>query len=92
MPKHKEAVGTKTAATAAAKKIDGLREEIRRHDTLYYVLDSPKISDASYDKLMVQLKGLEAEHPELITADSPTQRVGGSRGRDLRLTGTRCRW
>ncbi len=77
MPKHKEAAGTKTAATAAAKKIDGLREEIRRHDYLYYVLDSPKISDASYDKLMVQLKGLEAEHPELITPDSPTQRVGG---------------
>ncbi len=77
MPKHKEAAGTKTAATAAAKKIDGLREEIRKHDYLYYVLDSPKISDASYDKLMVQLKGLEAEHPELITPDSPTQRVGG---------------
>ena len=45
---------------AAAKKIDGLREEIRKNDYLYYVLDSPKISDASYDKLMVQLKGLEA--------------------------------
>lgn len=77
MPKQKSAAATKTAATAAAKKIEGLREEIRRHDYLYYVLDDPKISDASYDKLMNQLKGLEAEHPELVTGDSPSQRVGG---------------
>jgi DNA ligase (NAD+) len=77
MPKQKEAAATKTAATAAAKKIESLREDIRRHDYLYYVLDDPKISDASYDKLMNQLKALEAEHPELVTADSPTQRVGG---------------
>ena len=81
MPKRKEAVvakaATKTALNAAAKKIESLREEIRQHDYLYHVIDSPKISDAAYDKLMNQLKALEAEHPELVTPDSPTQRVGG---------------
>ncbi|MGA7401529.1 MAG: NAD-dependent DNA ligase LigA [Candidatus Sulfotelmatobacter sp.] len=59
------------------KKIEALREKIRHHEYLYYVLDQPEISDAEFDKLMRQLKDLEAEHPELITADSPTQRVGG---------------
>jgi len=59
------------------KKIESLREKIRHHEYLYYVLDQPKISDAEFDKLMRQLKDAEAEHPELITADSPTQRVGG---------------
>ncbi len=59
------------------KKIESLREKIRHQEYLYYVLDNPEISDAEYDKLMQQLKALEAEHPELITADSPTQRVGG---------------
>src|SRR5260370_4461799 len=59
------------------KKIESLREKMRHHEYLYYVLDNPEISDAEYDKLMQQLKALEAEHPELITADSPTQRVGG---------------
>jgi DNA ligase (NAD+) len=77
MPKQKEAAATKTVATAAAKKIESLREDIRRNDYRYYVLDDPKLSDASYDKLMNQLKALESEHPELVTADSPTQRVGG---------------
>ena len=77
MPKQKSAAATKTAATAAAKKIESLRDDIRRNDYLYYVLDDPKLSDASYDKLMNQLKALEAEHPELVTPDSPTQRVGG---------------
>src|SRR5712671_4086237 len=59
------------------KKIESLREKIRHHEHLYYVVDQPEISDAEFDKLMQQLKDLEAEHPELITADSPTQRVGG---------------
>lgn len=61
----------------AAKKIEALREKIRRHEYLYYVVDQPEISDAEFDELMRELKGLEAEHPDLITADSPTQRVGG---------------
>jgi DNA ligase (NAD+) len=59
------------------KKIEVLREKIRHHEYLYYVLDQPEISDADFDKLMRQLKEMEAEHPELLIADSPTQRVGG---------------
>jgi DNA ligase (NAD+) len=59
------------------KKIEALREKIRHHEYLYYVLDQPEINDAEFDKLMRQLKDAEAEHPELLTADSPTQRVGG---------------
>ena len=59
------------------KTIASLREQIRHHEYLYYVLDQPQISDAEFDKLMQQLKDLEAEHPALITPDSPTQRVGG---------------
>src|SRR5580700_9070285 len=59
------------------KKIESLREKIRHHEYLYYVVDNPEISDGEFDKLMRQLKDLEAEHPGLITSDSPTQRVGG---------------
>jgi DNA ligase (NAD+) len=59
------------------KKIEALREKIRHHEHLYYVLDDPKLSDADFDKLMQQLKDLESEHPALVTPDSPTQRVGG---------------
>ncbi len=59
------------------KKIEVLRDKIRHHEYLYYVLDSPEISDQEFDRLMQQLKDLEAEHPSLITPDSPTQRVGG---------------
>ncbi len=50
---------------------------MRRHEHLYYVLDAPEISDAEYDALMNELKRLEAAHPDLVTPDSPTQRVGG---------------
>ena len=59
------------------KQIEALREELRHHEHLYYVLDTPEITDAEYDARMNRLKALEAEHPELITPDSPTQRVGG---------------
>ncbi len=65
------------ADAAAQKKIEKLREKLRHHEHLYYVLDKPEISDAEYDALMNELKKLEATHPELITPDSPTQRVGG---------------
>ena len=61
----------------AAKRAAELREEIRRHEHLYYVMDAPEISDAGYDKLMNELKLIEAEHPDLLTPDSPSQRVGG---------------
>jgi DNA ligase (NAD+) len=66
-----------SAAKEAEKKLETLREEIRHHEYLYYVADQPEISDAHFDKLMQRLKTLEAEHPGLITSDSPTQRVGG---------------
>lgn len=58
-------------------RIESLRNEIRRHDYLYYVKDRPVISDTEYDRLFRELQELEATHPELITPDSPTQRVGG---------------
>ncbi len=59
------------------QKIEKLREKIRHHEYLYYVLDAPEIPDAEFDLLMQDLKKLEAAHPDLITPDSPTQRVGG---------------
>jgi DNA ligase (NAD+) len=61
----------------AVARIEELRKELRRHEHLYYVMDAPEISDAAYDALMNELKKLEAEHPALVTPDSPTQRVGG---------------
>lgn len=62
----------------AQQEIISLRRELERHNKLYYVMDSPVISDYEYDMLMQRLKALEALHPELITPDSPTQRVGGA--------------
>jgi DNA ligase (NAD+) len=64
-------------AKSVAKEIESLREEIQRHEELYYVQDRPEVSDADYDGLLEKLKTLEDEHPELVTPDSPTQRVGG---------------
>jgi DNA ligase (NAD+) len=61
---------------SAQSRIARLREEIRRHDRKYYVEAAPEISDRDYDRLVDELRGLEAEHPDLVTADSPTQRVG----------------
>jgi DNA ligase (NAD+) len=68
----------KAAPASVKKDIEGLREKLRHHEYRYYVLDDPEISDAAYDKLMERLKALEAAHPELITPDSPTVRVGGT--------------
>ena len=65
------------AAKSPAVEIEKLRNEIRRHEDLYYVQDSPEISDLEYDQLLSKLQALEEAHPELITPDSPTQRVGG---------------
>jgi DNA ligase (NAD+) len=65
------------AAEKIETKIEALRDQIRHHEYRYFVLDDPEISDAEFDQLMNQLKKLEAEHPTLITPDSPTQRVGG---------------
>ncbi len=66
-----------TAEADAAQRIATLREQIHRHDYLYHALARPEISDTEYDALFRGLKSLEAEHPELVTPDSPTQRVGG---------------
>jgi DNA ligase (NAD+) len=60
-----------------AKRAEELRKELTRHEHLYYVLDAPEITDAAYDALMNELKRIEAQHPNLVTPDSPTQRVGG---------------
>jgi DNA ligase (NAD+) len=60
-----------------AKRAEALREEIRRHEELYYVQAAPEISDEAFDALMNELKAIETAHPELLTPDSPTQRVGG---------------
>jgi DNA ligase (NAD+) len=65
------------AALTPDQQIQALRDELRHHEHLYYVLDAPELTDAQYDAKMNQLKQLEAEHPDLVTADSPTQRVGG---------------
>src|SRR3972149_1642149 len=61
----------------ARARVEKLRKLIRRHDYLYYVLARPEISDAEYDKLFNELKRLEEQHPELITPESPTQKIGG---------------
>jgi DNA ligase (NAD+) len=63
---------------AIKNEIEELREKLRHHEYRYYVADDPEISDAAYDRLMERLKTLEAAHPELVTADSPTVRVGGA--------------
>jgi len=68
---------SQSAPGKTAKQIEDLREKIRHHEHLYYVLDNPSISDAEFDDLMRELQRLEKEHPGLITPDSPTQRVGG---------------
>ncbi|MDP6380957.1 MAG: NAD-dependent DNA ligase LigA, partial [Phycisphaerae bacterium] len=60
----------------AAKRIAELRKQIEHHRHLYYVLDMPQVSDAEFDELMEELKGFEGRYPDLITPDSPTQRVG----------------
>jgi DNA ligase (NAD+) len=65
------------AAKDIEKKLEVLRDKIRHHEYRYYVLDDPEISDAEFDRLVNELKKLESEHPDLITSDSPSQRVGG---------------
>ncbi len=66
-----------------AERARWLRNEINRHNYLYFVLDQPEISDAQYDALMRELRQLEAQYPELVTPDSPTQRVGGEPAREF---------
>ena len=73
----------KKAPAKAARRIDTLRCEIRRHERLYYVDAAPEIGDAEYDRLYRDLVDLEAAHPDLVTPDSPTQRVGGEPSADF---------
>ena len=68
----------------AAKRIRELREQVEHHNYRYYVLDDPEVSDARYDQLMGELRRLETEHPELVTPQSPTQRVGAQPSREFR--------
>jgi len=70
-------ISTMPSRDTPEQQIDALREDIRHHEHLYYVLDAPVLTDAQYDALVNRLKALEADHPDLITPDSPTQRVGG---------------
>jgi DNA ligase (NAD+) len=70
--------------TAAAERIAQLRAELVRHEHAYYVLDAPTIPDSEYDRLFAELRALEAAHPQLITSDSPTQRVGGAPAPELK--------
>ncbi len=66
------------SSATISKQIEKLREELRRHEYLYYVQDDPEISDVKFDRMMKELQALEAAHPELVTPDSPSQRVGGA--------------
>ena len=65
-------------ANQATKRAAELRAELAAHAHRYYVLDAPSIPDAEYDKLFQELQAIEAEHPDLVTPDSPTQRVVGA--------------
>src|SRR5947207_4783454 len=67
----------KKAAVDPAVRVEELRELIRRHEHAYYVLDAPEVSDGEYDALFLELRRIEDERPDLLTTDSPTQRVSG---------------
>ena len=72
-----ENIGEEPRREGERQRAEGLREELRRHNRLYYVEDAPQISDAEYDALYRELEEIEREHPGLVTEDSPTRRVGG---------------
>jgi DNA ligase (NAD+) len=74
---YSEMSAKSSAATNPRQEAEKLRDAIRHHEHQYYVLDQPEISDTEYDALMLQLQAIEKEHPELVTPDSPTKRVGG---------------
>src|SRR5689334_12404355 len=69
---------TRMSQPDPAQRIAHLRDQLRLHNYRYYVLDDPLVTDAEYDALMRELRALEDEHPELITPDSPTRRVGAA--------------
>src|SRR6185369_10567742 len=82
IPRHPRADVEEVKQTAN-DRIAQLREEIREHEYRYYVLDQPSISDYDFDQLMRELKQLEADNPDLVTLDSPTQRVGGEPAKEF---------
>ncbi|HEX4285028.1 MAG TPA: NAD-dependent DNA ligase LigA [Terracidiphilus sp.] len=84
---YNPAMGEKSPSSKVLKRVEELRVELRRHEHLYHVLDTPEISDAAYDALMNELKKLEREYPELVTPDSPTQRVGGKPAEGFKKVG-----
>src|SRR5437899_529600 len=65
------------------RRVERIRKELLQHDHRYYVLAQPTISDEEYDRMMKELQSLEADYPELVTPDSPTQRVGGEPTREF---------
>src|SRR5690242_9579741 len=67
-----------TSRRDAEKRLQALRRELQRHSHLYYVLDAPEVTDSEYDRLTRDVNALEAEHPDLVTPDSPSQRVGAA--------------
>src|SRR6202795_2401322 len=77
LPHEYNSLTMPSASKDVGKKVDDLREQIRHHEHRYFVLDDPEISDYDFDQLVEQLKKFEQENPNLITPDSPTQRVGG---------------
>ena len=81
------------SSDAAAPRVAELRRLVEHHNYRYHVLDDPEIPDSAYDALYDELRALEEAHPELVTPDSPTQRVGGApRRRASRRWSTSCRW
>ena len=64
--------------TRTGARVEELRRQLNHHNYRYYVLDDPEVSDAEYDRLIVELRGFEEQYPELVTPDSPTQRVGAT--------------
>ncbi|PYS39292.1 MAG: DNA ligase (NAD(+)) LigA, partial [Acidobacteria bacterium] len=78
-----KAKAVRSNLTSAIQRIEELRKQIREHEYRYYVLDQPVISDYEFDQLVRELKTLEEQHPELITPDSPTQRVGGQPAKEF---------
>src|ERR1035437_8859617 len=72
-------ISTMASKLSPKQQIEALREDLRHHEHLYYVLDAPELTDAEYDTRMNRLKELEAEHPELITPASPAQHRAGAR-------------
>src|SRR5580700_5858190 len=69
---------TASAPRKVAARVSELKETLERYNYRYHALDDPEVPDAEYDRLMLELRALEAEHPELLTPDSPTQRVGAA--------------